>query len=126
LLLSSREGTLDDDAFVDDPLLDPLDVALRGSDIYVTSEFPFGASDAATTLRRYSVQTGVLNGAWPLQDIPKFGSIRKPRGIAFDDDGTLLICAQNCVAAVDVGQSDGVTIVAADDRLAGQSLALVT
>lgn len=126
LLLYNSEGVVEDDAFVDDPLLDPLDVALRGGDLYVTSEFPFGASDAATTLRSYSVQTGVLNGTWPLQDIPKFGSVRKPRGIAFDEDGTLLICAQNCVAAVDIGTSDGVTIVAADDRLAGQSLALIS
>lgn len=125
LLLYDNEGVLEDDAFVSDLLLDPLDVALRGDDLYVTSEFPFGASDAAVTLRRYTMRTGALNGTWSLQDVPSFGSVRKPRGIAFDEDGTLLICAQNCVAAVNVGIADGVTIVAVDESLAGQSLALI-
>lgn len=71
------------------------------------------------------VRTGALNGTWSLQDIPAFGSVSKPRGIAFDEDGALLICAQNCVAVVDIGTAGSVTIVGADDRLAGQSLALI-
>src|SRR5579863_1058038 len=47
LLLYNREGALEDDSFVVDPQLDPLDVVLRDDDLYVTSEFPFGATDAA-------------------------------------------------------------------------------
>jgi hypothetical protein len=53
-----------------------------------------------------------------------FAGVRKPRGIAFADDDTLLMCAQNCVLAVDVTTFGVARVVAEDNDLAGQSLAL--
>ncbi|HTU71398.1 MAG TPA: hypothetical protein VMF11_13895 [Candidatus Baltobacteraceae bacterium] len=119
-----RDGKIESDAFVDDRLLDPLDLAVRDGSIYVTSEAPFGAEDAVVSLRRYDARTGAAAGAWSAQDTPVFGKLRKPRGITFAQDGTLLLCAQNGVVAVDVATFGRARFVAEDDRLAGQSLAL--
>jgi len=118
------DGRLDQNVFVDDPLLDPLDLALREGYVYVTSEFPFGKENAAVSLRRYEARSGASAGAWSAENTPAFARVRNPRGIAFSGDGRLLICAQNCVLAVDVSTIGSANIVAQDDNLAGQSLAL--
>jgi hypothetical protein len=117
-------GKIDRKVFVDDPELDPLDLALRDGYIYVNSEFPFGKDDAVVSLRRYNAQTGASEGTWSAENTPPFATVRKPRGIAFADDGTLLLCAQNCVLSVDVTTFGAATVVAMDKDLAGQSLAL--
>jgi hypothetical protein len=119
-----RKGKRESDAFVDDPLLDPLDLAVRDAYMYVTSEAPLGADDAIVSLRRYDARNGTPAGAWSSEDTPAFGKLRKPRGITFANDGTLLLCAQNCVLGVDVTTFGRAWLVAEDDRLAGQSLAL--
>jgi hypothetical protein len=119
-----RNGTMETDAFVDDPLLDPLDLAVHDDYIYVTSEAPFGAGDAAVSLRRYSARNGAFAGAWSRENTSAFDKVRKPRGMTFANDGTLVLCAQNCVLAVDVTTFGKAWLVAEDDRLAGQSLAI--
>ncbi|MGA7357081.1 MAG: hypothetical protein WA431_06740 [Candidatus Cybelea sp.] len=124
LFLYDRRGRIENDAFVDDPLLDPLDLALCDGYLYVTSEFPFGSNHAAVSLRRYDVQNGAPAGAWCAENTPAFRRVEKPRGIAVTDYGILLICAQNCVLAVDVTTSGRAWLVAEDQHLAGQSLAL--
>jgi hypothetical protein len=98
---------------------------VRHDDLYVTSEFPLGAPDAKASLRRYDIRTGASIGEWSLRGTSAFRSVEKPRGIAFSEDGRLLICAQNCVAVVDTEEADGVQVIVEDERLAGQSLALV-
>jgi hypothetical protein len=118
------DGKLDQDIFVDDPLLDPLDLALRNGYVYVTSEFPFGKDDAFVSLRRYEARSGASAGTWSAENTPAFAGVRKPRGITFANDETLLICAQNCVLAVDVTTFGTARVVAEDNDLAGQSLAL--
>jgi hypothetical protein len=90
----------------------------------VTSEFPFGSNHAAVSLRRYDVRSGAPAGAWSAKDTPAFRRVDKPRGIAVTDSGILLICAQNCVLAVDMTTSGKGWLVAEDEHLAGQSLAL--
>jgi outer membrane protein assembly factor BamB len=117
-------GKLDRDVFVDDPLLDPLDLALHNGYVYVTSEFPFGKDDATVSLRRYDARNGAPAGTWSAENTPAFTGVRKPRGIAFADDGVLLMCAQKCVLAVDVTTFGTARVVAEDNDLAGQSLAL--
>jgi hypothetical protein len=117
-------GRLDNDAFVDDPSLDPLDLALHNGYVYVTSEFPFGEEGAVVSLRRYDVRSGEIAGVWSAQNTVAFAGVRKPRGITFADDETLFMCAQNCVLAVDVTTFGAARVVAQDNRLAGQSLAL--
>jgi hypothetical protein len=62
LFLYDRNGRVESDAFVNDPLLDPLDLALRDDYLYVTSEFPFGADDAVVSLRRYDARNGAPCG----------------------------------------------------------------
>jgi hypothetical protein len=124
LFLYNRNGSLESDAFVDDPLLDPLDLALHDGYLYVTSEFPFGADNAVVSLRRYDAKNGAPSGTWSAEHSPAFGRVQKPRGIAFTDDGTLLMCAQSCVLAIDVTTLGSAWLVAEDEHLAGQSLAL--
>ena len=124
LLRYRANGELEDDAFVEDPALDPLDVGLYNEQLYVTSEFPFGAGDATTSLRRYDARTGALTGVWSAENVPAFKELRKPRGIAFSENGALVLCAQNCVLAIDVEKFDTAVVLATDDLLAGQSLAL--
>jgi hypothetical protein len=124
LFCYDANGKLDPNVFVDDPLLDPLDLALHNGYVYVTSEFPFGKDDAIVSLRRYDARNAASAGAWSAENTPAFTGVRKPRGIVFADDGTLLICAQNCVLAVDVTTFGAARVVAEDNDLAGQSLAL--
>lgn len=119
-----RDGKIESDAFVDDPFLDPLDLAVHDGFIYVTSEFPFGVGDALVSLRRYDAQSGERAGAWSAENTPAFRELRRPRGITFADDSTLLLCAQNRVLSVDLRTFGSARIVAEDERLAGQSLAL--
>ncbi len=123
LLCYSSSGKPATDPLVDDPALDPLDLVLRDEYLYVTSEFPFGSDGAIVSLRRYDARTGAPAGVWSAENTPALAGVRGPRGIAFFEDGTLVLCAQNCVAAIDVCGSGTTQIVAWDDRLAGQSLA---
>jgi hypothetical protein len=117
-------GKLDKDIFVDDPQLDPLDLVLHDGYVYVTSEFPFGKDNAIVSLRRYDARTGADAGVWSADNTPALARVRKPRGIVFSDEGTAFICAQNCVFTVDVTTFGRASVVAEDEQLAGQSLAL--
>jgi hypothetical protein len=117
-------GKLDKDVFVNDPHLDPLDLALHNGYIYVASEFPFGKDDATVSLRRYDARNGTNAGAWSAENTPAFAGVRKPRGLAFADADTVLLCAQNSVLAVDVSTFGVARVIAEDDDLAGQSLAI--
>jgi hypothetical protein len=123
LFYYDADGKLDRDVFVDDPFLDPLDLALHNGYVYVTSEFPFGQDGATVSLRRYDAANTASAGTWSAANTPAFTSVRKPRGIAFADEDTLLMCAQNCVLAVDVATFGTARVVAEDNDLAGQSLA---
>jgi hypothetical protein len=120
------DGKVNQDVFVDDPLLDPLDLLLRDGHVYVASEFPFGKDDAVVSLRRYDARSGANAGTWSAENTPAFTAVRKPRGITFADNDTVLMCAQNCVLAVDVKTFGTARVVAEDNDLAGQSLAVGT
>jgi hypothetical protein len=119
-------GKRDKDIFIDDPVLDPLDLVVHDGYVYVTSEFPFGKDNAVVSLRRYDARTGAGAGVWSAENTAAFAGVRKPRGIAFGNGDTAFICAQNCVLALDVTMFGNADILAADDQLAGQSLALVS
>ena len=97
----------EDDAFVNDPLLDPLDLALRDDYLYVTSAFSFGADDALVLAASLDARNGASCGIWSAEVTPAFGRVQRPRGITFTDDGTLLMCAQNCVLAVESPKPSG-------------------
>ncbi len=99
-------------------------VLIHDGYVYVTSECSFGKDDAIVSLRRYGARNGARAGTWSAKKTTAFVGVRKPRGIAFADDDVLLICAQNCVPAVDVMTFGTARVVAEDNDLAGRSLAL--
>lgn len=84
---------------VQDPVLSPLDLTIApNGNVVVSSEHPFGASDAVTTVREYDRATGRLVRAL----VPDRGiGFTKPRGLRFGPDGKLYCVAQDEVVAFD-------------------------
>lgn len=106
---------------VTDPELSPLDLAIAPSgNIVVSSERPFGAPDAVTTVREYDAGDGHL-----VRVFSPAGSIefRKPRGLRFASDGTLYCVAQDEVVAFDFVTGDCLGAMVRFPRLYGQALA---
>ena len=119
----SSDALSDPRVFVEDPFLDPLDLAICDDRVYVTSEYPFGSDTASVSLRSYDLHTGKLQMVWSEKNVSALGKVQKPRGIAFDEHRTLVFCAQNAIVAINLANDVALTI-ARDERLAGQSLAL--
>jgi hypothetical protein len=92
---------------VQDPDLSPLDLTIApNGNVIVSSEHPFGALDAVTTIREY----GRFDGRLVRVLAPDHGTeFRKPRGLRFGSDGKLYCVAQDEVVAFDfaTGQSLG-------------------
>lgn len=105
---------------VTDPELSPLDLAVGpNGNILVSSEQPFGASNAATTIREYDAVDGHLVRVFSPNGLAEF---RKPRGLRFSPDGHLCCVAQDEVVAFDFasGKCLGASVRLA--RLNGQAL----
>jgi DNA-binding beta-propeller fold protein YncE len=85
---------------VQDPELSPLDLAIApNGNVLVSSEDPFGAQDAVTTIREYDQTDGrLVRVLAPDRGI----GFRKPRGLRFGPDGKLYCVAQDEVVAFDV------------------------
>jgi hypothetical protein len=64
----------------------------------VSSEHPFGAADAVTSVREYDATDGHLVRVFSSTKLVEF---RKPRGLRFGPDGHLYCVAQDEVAAFD-------------------------
>ena len=107
ILAFGPERTLNPSWKVRDPDLSPLDLTIAANgNVLVTSEHPFGAPDAVTTIREYDRSDGRLTRVLA----PDRGSaFRKPRGLRFGSDWKLYCVAQDEVVAVDfaTGQSLG-------------------
>jgi hypothetical protein len=109
-------------AVKDDPELSPLDLAIAPNDnIVVSSEHPFGAPDAVTTIREYDSADGHLVRVLSPGESTKF---RKPRGLRFDHDGILFCVAQDEVVAFDFASGECVGAIVQFPRLNGQAIAL--
>jgi hypothetical protein len=81
------------------PELSPLDLAIApNGNIVVSSECPFGAADAATSVGEYEARDGHL-----VRVFSPTGSVelRKPRGLRFGPEGHLYCVAQDEVVAFD-------------------------
>src|SRR5580700_9913379 len=84
---------------VSDPELSPLDLAIApNGNVVVSSEHPFGASDAATTVREYDAADGHLVRVFSPRGLAEF---RKPRGLRFGPDDHLYCVAQDEVVSFD-------------------------
>lgn len=105
---------------VSDPELSPLDLAIApNGNIVVSSEHPFGASDAVTTVREYDAVNGHLLRIFHPQGLAEF---HRPRGLRFGPDGNLYCVAQDAVVAFDFVTCTCLGAIVRKSRLHGQAL----
>lgn len=105
---------------VTDPELSPLDLTVApNGNIVVSSERPFGAADAVTSVREYHATSGRLVRVFSPNGKADF---RKPRGLRFAPDGLLCCVARDEVVGFDFASGECVGTVARLPRLNGQAL----
>jgi hypothetical protein len=105
---------------VRDPELSPLDLAIApNGNIVVSSEHPFGAANAATTIREYDRADGHLVRILVPNDRVRF---QKPRGLRFGPYDRLYCVAQDEVVAFDFQTGDCLGPIVMLRGLNGQAL----
>jgi len=106
---------------VADAELSPLDLAIApNGNIVVSSERPFGALDAVTTVREYDATDGHLVRVFVPNGKAEF---RKPRGLRFAPNGDLYCVARDEVVGFDFTSGECLGTVVRFPRLNGQALA---
>jgi DNA-binding beta-propeller fold protein YncE len=108
---------------VRDPRLSPLDLAIApNGNIVVSSEQPFGAANAVTTIREYHrADARLVRVLAPGNQI----GFRKPRGLRFASEGQLYCVAQDEVVAFDFETGKCLGAVVRLPRLNGQAVILL-
>lgn len=105
---------------VADPELSPLDLTIApNGNIVVSSEHPFGAMDAVTSVREYDLSDGHLVRVFSSDGKAEF---RKPRGLRFAPDGTLCCVARDEVVGFDFVSGKCLGPIAKLPQLNGQAL----
>ena len=105
---------------VNDPELSPLDLTVApNGNIVVSSEHPFGAPDAMTTVREYDARSGNLVRVFSPDSSAEF---RKPRGLRFGPDDHLYCVAQDEVVSFDTRSGKCLGTAVQFRRLYGQAL----
>jgi hypothetical protein len=123
IVVFERDGALRSHRLVADPELSPLDLTIApNGHIVVSSEFPFGAPDAVTSVREYNAATGQLVRVFVPE--PSLG-FRRPRGLRFGPNDHLYCVGESHVVAFDfsAGRFLGPTVKLS--RLNGQALVLL-
>jgi len=117
-----HRGALRTPRLVDDPELSPLDLVLApNGNIVVSSEWPFGARHATSSVREYDHSSGAL--ARVFAPDPAIGFAR-PRGLRFGSDGHLYCVGQDHVIAFDFSTGTYLSVAVRLPRLNGQALVL--
>jgi hypothetical protein len=107
---------------VTDPELSPLDLAIApNGNIVVSSEHPFGAVDAVTSVREYDTRDGHLVRVFSPNEKVEF---RKPRGLRFANSRVLYCVARDEVVGFDFTSGECVGAIVRLPRLNGQALVL--
>jgi DNA-binding beta-propeller fold protein YncE len=123
IVVFDRNGEMHARRLVTDRELSPLDLTLApNGHIVVASEFPFGASDAVTSVREYDPTTGQLLRVFVPDRSLKF---RRPRGLRFGADGRLYCVGEDHVVAFDFSTGTFLGPVVQLPRLNGQALVLL-
>jgi hypothetical protein len=105
---------------VSDPELSPLDLAIApNGNIVVSSEHPFGALDAVTSVREYDARSGRLVRIFSAAGLAEF---RRPRGLRFGPRGHLYCVAQDEVVSFDTDRGKCLGTQARFPRLHGQAI----
>jgi DNA-binding beta-propeller fold protein YncE len=105
-----------------DPELSPLDLAIApNGNIVVSSERPFGAVDAVTSVREYDATDGHLVRVFAPDGMAEF---RKPRGLRFAPNGVLYCVARDEIVGFEFSSGECLGAIARLPRLNGQALVL--
>jgi hypothetical protein len=120
ILAFTRERKIRASWKVDDPDLSPLDLAIApNGNVLVSSEHPFGAPDAVTTIREYDQADGHLVRVFAPGGGTEF---RKPRGLRFGPDGKLYCVARDEIVVFDFGNGKSLGAVVRLPSLNGQAV----
>jgi DNA-binding beta-propeller fold protein YncE len=115
----ARLGSLPARLTIRDPGLSPLDLALApNGNLVVSSEHPFGAIDATTSVREYARTDGRLLRVFT----PKESRFRNPRGLRFGPDGHLYCVARDEVIAFDFTSGRCLGAIIRQPDLYGQAI----
>jgi hypothetical protein len=107
---------------VTDHELSPLDLAIApNGNIVVSSEHPFGAMDAVTSVREYDTRDGHLVRVFSPNETVEF---RKPRGLRFANSRVLYCVARDEVVGFDFTSGECLGAIVRLPRLNGQALVL--
>ena len=105
-----------------DPQLSPLDLAIApNGNVVVSSERPFGAVDAVTSVREYDSGDGHLVRVFSPNGKAE---LRKPRGLRLAPNGILYCVARDEVVGFDFASGECLGAVARLPRLNGQAVAV--
>ena len=124
IILAFSPGTcMQPSRLVTDPELSPLDLAIApNGNIVASSEHPFGAVDAVTSVREYDAMDGHLVRVFSPGGKAEF---RKPRGLRFAPNGHFYCVARDEVVAFEFASGECLGVVARLPGLNGQALAFL-